>query len=177
MTIRNAAYALAFAALSLSMPLVAHGAAYRFDFNASNFISEYGNPVPADPVHGSITFQAASLGAEVEAILAVDLEINGHVYQVSEVGGYRFGTGYLFGGLLNDVNSIVSKTNDFWVQNQTGHEDLVYAIDTPVVDFWTSQKIEITITAVPEPSTAALCLVGLAGVAALRGRRRLSKTR
>lgn len=169
MITRYAAYTIGLTAfLLISTPILARADTYRLDFKASNFVSDHGNPVPTDPVQGSITFRAASLGAEVEAILAVDLTINGHAYQVSEVGGSRFGTGYLFGGLLAGIDAIESRTNDFWVQNQPGWEDMAYTVDGPAVDSWMTRNVEITITAVPEPSVGSLCAVGLFWLASLR---------
>lgn len=66
----------------------AHATPFELTFTATGFgpgIFSSSN-APQSPVSGSILFTAASLGAAVTSIDAIDLTIGGHAYTVGEVG-------------------------------------------------------------------------------------------
>jgi hypothetical protein len=176
--------AVALALISSGWPLQeALGATYKASFVA-NGISSYpvlgGLPPPTNPLSGSITFAAASLGSPISSILAVDLVIGSHSYTVAEVGATVspfFGTNsYTFGGLLNGVGSANFGTNDFWFTSfgeNTSTGILFYTTPSSLTYGWAADStVSVSITTVPEPATSAAMVAGLLALSLLLRKRR-----
>lgn len=154
---------------------ISQAAIFKIDFSAKNFTSSYwGTTPPQDPIFGSITFQADTFGANIDAITGVSLIIDGHDYQANEIGGNPVGNGYFFGGLLNDTNSIGWGTNDFWINAFTSfnnNSSFSYA-STSAFDGWTTLDIDYNFSKVPEPTSLSLFLAGLILLVSLKGTKR-----
>lgn len=167
-------------ALCLLCSTHAHAALYKLDFEATDFIDTIdGTPASVDAVHGSILFSAASLVAPIDAIEAVNLVIGKHTYTKNEIGVIDYGDGnYLFGAVLNDVNSMQGGTDDFqlYAPSGTGKSAFVYAAPEESGKIWLSTPLTIAYTEqiadVPEPTSFALLLAGVGSLIGLRRRRR-----
>jgi hypothetical protein len=171
-SVMNIKYILAAASILL-VSGQAVAANYKLSFVASGF-----TPVsaPANPVTGSITFSAASLGSPITGISALDLTIVDHKYSVSEVGYLNNYVGLfeVVGGTIGGVETAVSGTNDFVldIQGTTASYTDVYLGYSTIVDqttTWATTNVIVDISAVPEPSTYILMLGG-AGLFCVRKR-------
>jgi hypothetical protein len=159
----------------LAAGLVACGSAvatpFHFDFTNTNFQPLGGSDAaPQTTVTGWIEFTAASYGASIDQITAVNLTIDGFTYAVSDVGGLALGDGYLFGGLNNGVNGMGGLTNDFWAYS------VDYTLSTAYTSAnhnggWESLTGIHSTFAVPEPASGVLMLGAIGAMALVRRRR------
>jgi PEP-CTERM motif len=144
---------------------------FTLNFSASNFTSAYyGTTPPQNLLTGAITFDASSLGAEISAIRTVQFSVDGHVYHPTDISGYSMGGGgYFFGGVLNGANSIAWGTNDFYLVAFNGLQNLIYS-STSQFDGWSTANVSFNYATspVPEPSSVAMMLIGLAALSRLR---------
>jgi hypothetical protein len=156
---------------------MSQAAMFKIDFSAQAFTSSYwAITPPQDPISGSITFQADTFGANIDAIIDVSLLIDGHSYLASEISGEPVGDGYFFGGLLNEINSIGWGTNDFWVHAFTLTGGSFTYASSSYFDGWDTNDFTYRYSQVPEPSSLGLLFAGLLLVS-LRTTKRLKANR
>jgi hypothetical protein len=154
-------------------------ATFVIDFQFQNF-SAPSNPLaipPTDPVSGSFTYQAASLGADIEAITGVSLTIAGHSYSLADVG---FQSNNLIGGVLNGVSTITTG-DDFFMQfsqDMAFFPAFIYStsgtsnhFSSFAQDFSHFSITELT-SPVPLPAALPLFASGLAGLGWLARRKK-----
>jgi hypothetical protein len=154
----------------------AHASVFKVDFTASNFgrgIFSQMQPLQ-DPVNGSITFTAASIGSPVTAINGVDLSINGHVYNTGELSFGAYGDGYLFGATANGTGINRASTDDFYLILSSNVSIFSYSANG-VFDTWVTRNVLASyapadVSVVPEPGTSFLLGLGLIALAAWRRR-------
>lgn len=162
-------------AICLLLASAAQATPYKVDFSATNYqpLGEY-DAAPQSSVSGSIEFTAGTLFGEIDAITAVNLVINGHVFTVDEVTGIAESGGYLFGGKASDVFAILHGTDDFWLLMTPFSNHSAYTkLDTPGA--WISYDLVYSYNAVPEPSSVALASAALAALVLARRRRQQRK--
>lgn len=146
--------------------LPANAIPIKYSFAASDF----GVGAPQDPVVGTIVYEAASLSATIDSLIAIDLTIAGHAYTLGEIGLLsQFGTDFVIGGSLRG-GAVVNGTDDFFIRfdTETGTpEAFVYATAQSFVH-QAATLIASRMVAVPEPSTLALFGFGLLSLAGYR---------
>ncbi len=134
--------------------------------------SSCNTPPPADPVVGSIVYDAISSTSDINSLLSIQLTIGSHNYAVNEVG---FLDNHLFdqriiGGLINGVSGISSGTDDFrlqWSEATLNPEDFSYTTSSSSGIYSETNFTQFTITqasTVPEPSGLAILTIGVAGI-------------
>jgi hypothetical protein len=91
----------------------ANAVTVELDFTASGYLPG----APNDPVIGVITYQANSLGANINSLSSISLTVGSHTYALSELGFQQdFVPGFAeIGGLINGLNTIHALTDDFFL--------------------------------------------------------------
>ncbi len=177
--------AVATVVLGVAGQASAAATAYTFSFNATGFLSAFGQPVPVDPVIGSatvtfdptLTYDGATAGIVLNSInitldsTALAFDYSPTATTFSDSAGGAAGE-LIFGGAETGAGliQIVPSTNDFYI-----HID--NAVTTPLMEqfgytqtasgsssyFYTpvAEPIIVT-TGVPEPAAWSLMLTGVA---------------
>ena len=175
---RTRAAALALAAFGLS--LAAHAETVTMTFSASKF-QNYGTQYPglAGPVHGSITWDRDQPSDPIGTLLDIDLEINGHVYALDEVGIPNEGSSMTaIGAKVRGANAVVGDGafHDFLLVFDRVHPSIsafAYSVQGRTSAIWwnpADTQAAIGAATVPAPSAAWLVATAL-GALALRRRR------
>lgn len=159
--------------------LSANADTYKLDFRAEGLKYVTYSGVIKEPFvqTGSFIVNADPDLQAINAILSVDLVIDGHAYTTSEIGLLAMGTSkFMFGGTLTGLTTIATRTNDFfleytWGLPQSGY--LVYASETSP---GTASAFDVSyqLRPVPEPSAVVMAIAGL-GVAATTARRTMAR--
>ncbi|MBI4763976.1 MAG: PEP-CTERM sorting domain-containing protein [Deltaproteobacteria bacterium] len=145
--------------------------------NLRDFFSS--NPPPTDPVVGTIIYEAASVTADIDSLISINLVIDGHTYSKSEIGFISpfLGSRQLIGGNGMGIDGLFSGTNDFrldWFKNSLiplkfsytskSHGGIWDSIDSNAFSSFSVRES----TSVPEPATLLLLGSGLIALAGLR---------
>lgn len=155
----------------------AHAAVYKLDFSVNGFgpgvFSHFATPQAV--VSGSFTFSAASLGAPITSLDAVDLTIAGHTYTLPEVSFSNNNNRFLFGAIANGTGVTLASTDDFYLILSDSFKVFVFS-QKNVFDTWSSPSISTVYTPqvtaqVPEPSTVMLLAGALGALGMVRRRR------
>lgn len=165
---------LGFAATSAKAVLV------TASFTATGFAPLGGGVAPpADPVSGSFTYNAASLGATIDSLVSISLTIDGHVYTLADTAFASPFSGNLdiVYGSLNGL-AVSSGSNDFWIRFDrvagTGLDMVYSSASVPSTNYQSFQFSNFSLSTgqtVPEPGSAALAALAL-GAAVWAGRRK-----
>jgi hypothetical protein len=162
---------IALSLIALMASVCTGGAAtFRLDFTTSNFQGVFGSePVPTDPVTGTIVWEAGGIREPIQSFDSIHLILDGHTYDVSEIGYVREDFPYagieLIGGTLNG-DGIAESTDDFWVRwdrNSLTPFDFSYS-SSQTHGIWTSSMFDpgtftaFSIVEVPEPGTGVLAV-------------------
>ena len=164
------AVALFFESVSAS-----RAALIELEFTAVNFPPTFaGIAAPTDPVSGVILYEAADVGAPIESLTAISLEVGNHSFAVGELGFITqpnaISTSSIIGGSINGIGGVSSRTSDFSLQFDRDPvpgvgANFVYA-SASLPGIWrtavfTNFSLSAAPTAVPEPGTFGLLLLGL----------------
>jgi hypothetical protein len=135
-------------------------------FTAAQFSPVIGSdPAPADPVSGTLVYEAASTISPIDSLTSISLSIAGHSYGLAEIG-FEYASGiFTVGGLIDGVGGSGNFEDDFvliWDNTLTPLYFQYSVVGLPGI--WaTSTFSQLNVTEssnVPEPST--LALVGMA---------------
>jgi len=174
--------------LAVLLALVA-GSASALPITASFSVTGFPAGAPADPVSGTIVWEADSPTAPIQSLTSISLTIDGHAYSLAEVGFLSpfFGTTDLIAGNVSNLLTLWVGTDDFVLafDRATATPNHFGYISADVPNFFLGQQFtSFSITAgaarapaavgagsVPEPATLTLLGVALAAGACARRRR------
>jgi hypothetical protein len=150
----------------------ASAAEYRVNFTAGSFVDLAGTaPPPLTSVSGYFQWSAADATAPIEQLTGTSLSIGGHAFALDELGFENGGatTSSIGGNAGGGANFITAGTDDFVLTfDRTGQfYNFIFTVPGAATS-WISQGAgSVLISAVPEPSTSLLALLGV-GVFAAR---------
>lgn len=152
---------------------------FTLTFSASNFgVVAGSDPVPVDPVTGSLVYEASSAAAQITGINSINLTIAGHTYTLAEVGFVSTPSSNLVGGLINGPSSVaVSGPDDFfitWEIDGGSFVNFAYhvaGVDSTFITQTGQTVITPVVTAVTAPAPLFLLIAGLTGLSFCRRKR------
>lgn len=165
---------------ALGLSLAAHAAPVTMTFSASDFVNvgvQYAGL--GGPIHGSITWDRERPDDPVGTILDIDLVINGHTYELDEIGiAHEGSTQTAIGGLVRGANTVVGdgQVHDFLMvfdRVQPSIQAFAYSVEGRTGALWWAPahaQAAFTTGTVPTPPAALLVATAL-GALALRRRR------
>jgi hypothetical protein len=134
-------------------------------FTASGFQAG----APADPVTGSIVYDAASTTAPPDSLTSIDLTIAGHAYSLAEVAFSSF-SDTIIGSTTAGFPVVIGDINSFfidWIASSITPVEFAYGCETgcsrAFTTFTFTQFSVTAAAAVPEPSSLTLLLAGVLG--------------
>jgi hypothetical protein len=169
---------LAISAICGGLPASAAVQTDNISFSAGGFISVYGQPVPTDPVTGSfaITFDPTLTYTDSTAGITLDsLNIplgSALSFSYSLTGGGEL----VVGGIADGAGAIQisPSTDDFYLHiftftttptfQQLGYSEAALNPSYFYNDLTNGGSGSVSVTAVPEPTTWAMMLLGFAGL-------------
>jgi hypothetical protein len=137
---------------------------------------------PADPVVGSIVYDAASTTSTINSLTSINLTIAGHTYTVSELDFASVSPNQFIEALTNHT-TLVRGNNNFelsWMTPLLGSPSLLYSAVGASDIFLSKTFTQFSVTAervsVPEPTSLSLLLAGVVSlsVCLYRDRRKIS---
>lgn len=152
---------------------------FNLTFSAFNFVVVAGSdPVPVDPITGSLVYEASSAAGQITAINSINLTIAGHTYTLAEVGFVSTASSNLIGGLVSGPSTVaVSGADDFfitWEIDGGSFVNFAYhvaRIDSTFLTETGQARIAPVVTGVAAPAPWLLLTAGLAGLGFCRRRR------
>jgi hypothetical protein len=172
--IKNSIFSTVLMASAISLVnLSAHANTFAIQLTASDFVnlSDNGVAAPTDPLTGVITYEATGINNPILAFDSINLTIDGHSYAPTDLGFFEDGVSPIdqIGAVSGGVTAIYSRTDDFtflWNRNTLAPFQILYtSAKRDGIFLSTTFTSSSVVTAVPEPSTMALCF--LAGGALL----------
>jgi hypothetical protein len=168
-------------------------AIFHADFSVTGFAPSNGNAAPTDPVSGTIVWNAADIHSDIQSFVSINLTMDGHTYSVGEIGYFRVASPTTWngvGGLIPGPGSIWNGYDNFWIEwDSASLAPLSFAYaSSQRSGIWDVESIyqpaafqafsiaPAEITPAPEPSSAALLIVGSTVLAARWGRRAGGRT-
>ncbi len=148
------------------------------DFSAA--IAPTPLPPPTDPVTGRIVYETDPITAYIDSLILIDLTIDGHTYQLSEVGFISPHTtsDHLIGGIVDGVNMCSSGKNDFWIGWNQDSLELISFVYTSSLYPYNAWGIDLDkdnydlslreLSAIPEPATLLFLGLGLISLVGVR---------
>lgn len=123
---------------------------------------------------GKVTFSYDDADPTILTLLEIDFELNGFVFDLTNTFAETGAADWLVGGTING-GSVLAGTNDFQLSSTNGLYQFSYATAGGGFGFDFSPTVT-QVSAVPEPSTWAMLLLGFfAAGGALRSARRRQK--
>ena len=142
-------------------------------FQIAGFEPSAGHPAPADPVTGTIVWEAASIHSPVQSFDSINLTLDRHTYSIEELGYMSQQTKGVVGGKLNQPNSVLGETDDFfivWDRDSLQPHGFCYASSRSSGIWSIAEPVNpgsftsFSITQVPEPRPIALAALFLAAL-------------
>ena len=164
MTGRLSTSAFAFILLSVGGVMPARAIPITVSFEATGFTG-VGVP-PADPVVGSIVYDAASTTANINSLTSINLTIAGHTYTLTELDFASVSPNQFIEALTNHT-TLVRGNNNFeisWMTPQLNNPSFLYsapgASDIYLSKTFTQFSVTAEQTPVPEPTSLSILLTG-----------------
>ena len=172
MTGRPSGFVFAFILILLSggAGTPAYAIPITVSFQATGFTG-VGVP-PADPVVGSIVYDAASTTSPINSLTSINLTIAGHTYTVSELDFASVSPNQFIEALTNHT-TLVRGNNNFelsWTTPLLNNPAFQYSAPGASDIFLSKTFTQFSVTAerasVPEPSSLSLLLAGMVSLGA-----------